>query len=168
MDKERDTSLTIQIEPSLRKAAETAAASDHETLSQVLRRALQQYVQAKTVRRSRQPHERRIAPATGFPVGFIHLLTQSNPKRDASKDAFALYQEGMSTAEYEERLKEPLQGRKFKVAEALAWDVARQLIQICDYCGIILTECSPSASKAHRPVFHARRSWLVGDSGDRL
>jgi hypothetical protein len=154
----QDTSLTIRIEPSLMKAAEQTAAANDETLSEVLGRALQQYVQAKTVRRAT------------FPIGFIHLLAQSNPKQrgSASEEAFARYREGMSTAEYAEALKkEPLQGHVTGgVRGALAWDLARENIEIYYYCGIILTECSPSALKAHSPILHARRPWLVGDRSD--
>lgn len=41
----RNTTLTIRIEPALKKAAERRAAARDETLSQIVRRSLRTYVQ---------------------------------------------------------------------------------------------------------------------------
>ena len=136
----RDTSLTIRTEPSLKKAAEQSAAASDETLPQVLSRALQQYIQAKAVRRAM------------FPAGFIHLLVSDNPKRPgtAAHQAWALYTEGMFTADYDAELS-TIKEHKLTGAACLAWDVSRGLLQISDYCGIILTGCSLSPIKPHSP-----------------
>jgi hypothetical protein len=150
----RDTSLTIRTEPSLKKAAEQSAAASDETLPQVLSRALQQLYPGKG------------CAARHVSGGFIHLLVSDNPKRPgtAAHQAWALYTEGMFTADYDAELS-TIKERKLTGAACLAWDVSRGLIQISDYCGIILTAYSPEARKSRWPIFRARRPWLVVSSG---
>jgi len=56
-------------------------------------------------------------------IGFIHLLAPSNPKTGESKDIFALYREGMSTAELGEALsKHVTNRRKLSLGQVLTWD----------------------------------------------
>lgn len=62
----------------------------------------------------------------------VHMLVSNNPKRNASKAAFALYREGISLAELVTAYAQPIEGRKFSLAGSLAWDVAHKYIELHD------------------------------------